>query len=284
MLATNIPLLSVNDHSRDSAGMTCVYPVVSRRARGVSLGINLNPNNACNWHCVYCQVPGLLRGTAPAIDLQLLERELRQVLDEALHGDFMRRRVPESARRLEDVAFSGNGEPTSAREFAGAVDVVQRVLADNALLDTLPLRLITNGSLVGRRAVQEGIARLGRHHGEVWFKLDAADTSAIARINGTRLRAQAVAARVRRCGELCCTWIQTCCFAYDGVAPDEQQVERWLQLLASVSDSVAGVHLYGLARPSQQAEAGRLSALPEDWLLALAQRVQHLGLTTRVSP
>ncbi|MCZ7653212.1 MAG: hypothetical protein M5R42_01445 [Rhodocyclaceae bacterium] len=39
--------LDVTDpHSRDSAGLTYVYPVVSRRAGGVSIGINPNPNNA----------------------------------------------------------------------------------------------------------------------------------------------------------------------------------------------------------------------------------------------
>ena len=49
-------------HDRDVAGLTYVYPVVSRRAGGVSVGINLSPNNACNWRCVYCQVPNLQRG------------------------------------------------------------------------------------------------------------------------------------------------------------------------------------------------------------------------------
>jgi wyosine [tRNA(Phe)-imidazoG37] synthetase (radical SAM superfamily) len=54
--------LTVADHDRGSAGLTYVYPVVSRRAGGVSVGINLNVNNACNWRCIYCQVPGLTRG------------------------------------------------------------------------------------------------------------------------------------------------------------------------------------------------------------------------------
>ncbi|MCZ7653281.1 MAG: hypothetical protein M5R42_01880 [Rhodocyclaceae bacterium] len=67
--------LDVTDHSRDSAGLTYVYPVVSRRAGGVSIGINLNPNNACNWRCIYCQVPDLKRGAAPLIDLDRLEGE-----------------------------------------------------------------------------------------------------------------------------------------------------------------------------------------------------------------
>ena len=98
--------------------MRYVYPVVSRRAGGVSVGINLNPNNACNWRCIYCQVPDLTRGTAPPVDLAVLENELRGFLDELLHGDFMQSRVPEGARRINDIALSGNGEPTSGAEFA----------------------------------------------------------------------------------------------------------------------------------------------------------------------
>ncbi len=61
--------LSTTDHSRDGAGLSYVYPVVSRRAGGVSVGINLNTNNACNWRCIYCQVPDLVRGAAPPVDL-----------------------------------------------------------------------------------------------------------------------------------------------------------------------------------------------------------------------
>ena len=90
--------LNAFDHSRDSAGLRYVYPVVSRRAGGVSVGINLNTNNACNWRCMYCQVPNLVRGNAPSVELALLEQELRSFLQELLHGDFMQRKVPEGMR------------------------------------------------------------------------------------------------------------------------------------------------------------------------------------------
>ena len=81
-----VATLKVSDHDRDLAGLTYVYPVLSRRAGGVSIGINLNPNNACNWHCAYCQVPDLVRGRAPAIDLARLEAELRGFLADLIHG------------------------------------------------------------------------------------------------------------------------------------------------------------------------------------------------------
>ncbi|MBL8999447.1 MAG: radical SAM protein, partial [Gemmatimonadetes bacterium] len=120
-------MLTVTDHNRSFIDMTYVYPVVSRRADGVSVGINLNPNNACNWHCAYCQVPDLVRGRAPAIDLARLEAELRGFLADLIHGSWMERHVPEGARVIRDIAFSGNGEATTAEVFPEAVALVLRL-------------------------------------------------------------------------------------------------------------------------------------------------------------
>jgi hypothetical protein len=47
--------LTFSDHNRDVSHLRYIYPVVSRRAKGVSIGINLNINNACNWRCIYAQ-------------------------------------------------------------------------------------------------------------------------------------------------------------------------------------------------------------------------------------
>lgn len=166
-------LLNIVDHSRDNAGMTYIYPVVSRRAGGVSVGVNLNPNNACNWRCIYCQVPELKRGTAPVIDLVRLETELRTFLQEILHGGFMQTQVPPDARRLNDIALSGNGEPTSAREFERVIELIGQVKCDFDLPKELKLVLITNGSLINRHNVQVGLRRMAELNGEVWFKLDS---------------------------------------------------------------------------------------------------------------
>ncbi len=276
--------LSIDDHSRDSAGMRYVYPVVSRRAGGVSIGINLNPNNACNWRCIYCQVPGLVRGGPPPIDLGMLESELNGFLLWATTGDFMAARVAAESRRLVDVAFSGNGEPTSAAEFAAAVALVGRVLADHRLADTVIVRLITNGSLLDRKAVQLGVARIGAMAGEVWFKLDAATPAAMAKFNGSRLRPEAVARRLGRCAELAPTWVQTCLFTLDGEPPQERELQAYLDLLAPLAPRLAGVHLYGLARPSLQPDASRLGRLGQVWMESFASRVGAGGLTVKLSP
>ncbi len=277
--------LDVTDHSRDSAGLTYVYPVVSRRAGGVSIGINLNPNNACNWRCIYCQVPNLKRGSAPRIDLALLERELRGFIDILMHGDFMRLKVPEGTRQIVDVAFSGNGEPTSAKEFPLAVDLVDRVLNETGLGGAVKLRLITNGSLLGRSHVQDGLRRLGELGGEVWFKVDAGTAERYRCINNVDMSPGLVVRNLRRCATLCPTWVQTCVFAIDGEGPTDEEVSAYLEILDQAGiEQLAGVHVYGLSRPSMQPEADRLSNLPEDRLEAIAGRVRGVGLTVRISP
>lgn len=281
--------LTVADHNRDVSGMRYIYPVVSRRAEGVSIGINLNVNNACNWRCVYCQVPNLARGTPPPIALDVLEQELRSFLSYVLHGDFMQRYVAEGDRHLQDIAFSGNGEPTSAKEFPQVVHIVETVLGEFGLLDkNLPnpikVRLITNGSLIDKPSVLDSIRQLAKCNGEVWFKLDAGSAEGIARINDVNLNPQSHIARLKKCAAVCPTFIQTCMFELDGLAPSDTDISAYLGLITQVKDCVQGVHLYGLARPSMQAEAERLSRLPNAWLEALAERIRQLGFIVHVSP
>ena len=126
-----VDALTAEHHDRDVAGLRYVYPVVSRRAGGVSIGINLNPNNACNWRCIYCQVPNLTRGRAPEIDLTLLESELNSLLEAITAGHLLEQHVATEHRVIKDFAFSGNGEPTSCPQFAEALEVVGRVRASS---------------------------------------------------------------------------------------------------------------------------------------------------------
>jgi wyosine [tRNA(Phe)-imidazoG37] synthetase (radical SAM superfamily) len=285
-MARTAPLTSGN-HDRDTAGMTYVYPVVSRRAGGVSVGINLNPNNACNWACVYCQVPDLTRGTAPDTDLAQLEAELRAMLADVLHGDFMLTRVPEEARRLNDIALSGNGEPTSAKAFPQVIDRIGQVMADFDLVGKIKLVLITNGSLIDRPRVQDGLRKMAGLNGEVWFKFDSATASGMRIINQTRISPDKQFERLTLAAGLCPTWLQTCVFALDGAPPSGTEQAAYLAAVERIrrkSIPVRGVLLYGLARPSMQPQASRLSALPAEWLNDFAEKIRAAGLPVKVAP
>lgn len=284
-MASPDPVLNVRNHDRDFAGMTYVYPVLSRRAGGVSVGINLNPNNACNWHCAYCQVPDLVRGKAPAIDLARLEAELSGFLRALVHGDYLERHVPEGLRIIRDIAFSGNGEPTSAAEFPEVIALVGRLRDEFRLGASVPLRLITNGSLLGQPRVQDAVRALGEAGGEVWFKVDAGTKASMERINGVSLDPAAVARNLATSSALCPTWVQTCMFRWDGAAPTSDDIDVYLNVLEAAGvHRLQGVLLYGIARPSMQPEASRLSPLTVVELEAIASKIAKKGLTVRVSP
>jgi wyosine [tRNA(Phe)-imidazoG37] synthetase (radical SAM superfamily) len=279
--------LSTFNHDRGSAALRYVYPVISRRAGGVSVGINLNPNNACNWRCIYCQVPGLTRGTAPTIDLSVLENELRGFLDELLHGDFMQNRVPEDARRINDIALSGNGEPTSSSEFVEVIALIARVRREVALPDTVKTVLITNGSLLYRSSVQGGLRELAKLNGEVWFKLDRASEAGMRLVNDTHTSMNKVRDNLVASIACCPTWLQTCWFALDGEPPSRRDEDDYLEFVSSLlrdGHKPQGVLLYSLARPSLQPEAPRLSALSGQQLQVFADRIGKLGLPVKVSP
>ncbi|MDR2032682.1 MAG: radical SAM protein [Azoarcus sp.] len=278
-------MLTVSSHDRDLAGLVYVYPVLSRRAGGVSIGINLNPNNACNWQCVYCQVPGLIRGKAPGIDLERLEAELRGFLAAVCRGDWLARNAPGGV--LKDLAFSGNGEPTSAVEFADAVALVARLHTEFGLGPQVRLRLITNGSLLAQARVREGIRRLARAGGEVWFKVDAGEADSIARINGVRLAPRVVARNLAACATLCPTWVQTCVFRWEGRPPTIAAIDAWVDLLRGAcggEQAIRGVLLYGLARPSLQPDAARIAPLSAEEFAAIVERAGARGLVVRASP
>jgi wyosine [tRNA(Phe)-imidazoG37] synthetase (radical SAM superfamily) len=279
--------LNVFDHDRDSAGLKYVYPVISRRAGGVSIGINLNINNACNWRCIYCQVPQLTRGAPPAVDLARLKSELAGFLEDVLEGDFMTMRVPDGARTLHDIALSGNGEPTSAREFEQVIDLIGETRGERSVPETVKTVLITNGSLMQRESVRRGVSKLAGLNGEVWFKLDGATEAGMRRINSTRTAMAKVRTNLATAASLCPTWVQTCLFALDGEAPAEAEQAAYLAFLdesLAAGLELRGVLLYGLARTSFQPEASRLSPLPGGWLESFAQRIRALGLAVKVTP
>jgi wyosine [tRNA(Phe)-imidazoG37] synthetase (radical SAM superfamily) len=280
-------LLSASDHRREYAGYTYVYPVVSRRAGGISIGINLNPNNACNWRCIYCQVPGLVRGAPPPVALDKLRLELTALVQDVVRGDFLSRHVPEDARRLNDIALSGNGEPTSAREFDQVIALIADVRRDAGVPNEVKTVLITNGSLMHRPIIAQAVGAMAQLNGEVWFKLDRATDAGMRKVNNTRVGMARVKHNLKIAAGACRTWIQTCVFLLDGTGPSDTETAAYLDFLKSAIAEgllVEGVLLYGLARQSFQPEATRLSRMPEREIEDLGKQIRALGLVVKIFP
>lgn len=270
-------LAAVRDHSRLWRQNRYVYPVVSRRACGVSIGINLSPSKACNFNCVYCQVNRRVPGAVEPVDLGILIRELNEMLDWAAGGDIWAdphfAEVPSELRRVHDIAFSGDGEPTVYRNFA---DMVQ-VAADAKKLHRLDrswLVVISNASRFHTQTFRKAIPILQANNGVVWAKLDAGSAERFNRTNRTATSFKRILENIEWLTRQMAVIIQTCFFRLDGAGPDEAEIELYIARLRRMLDLggwIAGVQLYSIARPPAESN---VACLADAELTNIATRVR----------
>ncbi len=276
--------LSTTDHRRDIAGLKYVYPVISRRAGGLSIGINFNTNNACNWRCVYCQVPNLVRGAAPEMDFQLLEQEVRFFLNQVLAGDFYEQyEVPEQYRVIKDIAISGNGEPTSLKGFARAIELIGKIATEMQVLPASKFVLISNGSLMHQAHVQQGLKEFNHYNGQVWFKLDSATVFGRKKINDSKQTTERVLENLKISTDLCETSLQTCMVEFLTANDAEQECQAYVDMLKNNKVKIKEIMLYTLARPSLQPEAKHISKADARMMQLFADRLRKLGYKVSVT-
>ncbi len=280
------PILTTTNHNRNVAGLKYVYPVISRRAGGLSIGVNFNPNNACNWRCIYCQVPDLQRGNAPEMDFALLEQELRFFLNYVQHGDFFEQfNVEIDQRVIKDIAISGNGEPTSLMDFDKAVHLIGEIAKESGVFPASKFVLISNGSLTHQATAREGLAELSRYNGELWFKLDSATKQGRKLINNTGQNQQKLMEHLKIASNLCRTKLQTCMLHYKQAWSDSEK-RAYLELLQELLDNKIKIHqimLYSVARESFQPEADELEKIRLEEMNAFAADIKALGYDVSVS-
>lgn len=163
-------------HQRYFQGSRFVYPVLSRRSEGISLGVNLNPDKVCNFDCIYCQVDRTTTSETRFVEVDALLAELDRSLDFVASGAIYEtekfQHTPPALRRLNDIAFSGDGEPTTYRNFDELMNRCAEVKRRHGL-DAVKMVLITNASMFHRPHVQAGLKILDENNGETWAKLDA---------------------------------------------------------------------------------------------------------------
>jgi wyosine [tRNA(Phe)-imidazoG37] synthetase (radical SAM superfamily) len=176
-----------SDHARLFERNRFVYPVLSRRSGGISIGVNLNPDKVCNFDCIYCQVDRTRQSETRFVETDALVAELRATLEfvasGAIYATEKFRDVPPQLRRLNDVAFSGDGEPTTYKNFdelmeqcAGVKNELRIEEGQSAIRNPkseIKMVLITNASMFHRPHVERGLEILDRNNGEIWAKLDA---------------------------------------------------------------------------------------------------------------
>lgn len=273
-------ILSIADHSRSFKSFSYIYPVVSRRANGISLGINLNLNNACNWRCIYCQVEGLVRGKPNPVDLVKLELELDQMLNWIVNGNFVHEFAPLEMQRFNDICLSGNGESTLSVNFVAVCDIIARLRLKYQLSEQVKTILISNGSEMHQVEVQQGLRIIAANNGEIWFKIDRGSVDGISRVNQVALSTASILQRLTIAAAICRTQIQSCWFSIQGIEPDDGEIEAFINLLKPVKDIFSGVLLYSTARNPALKEGKDISQVSEEFILKLQARLQQHGIHT----
>lgn len=276
-----IKTLTVADHSRSFKNCVYVYPVVSRRAEGVSLGLNLNVNNACNWRCVYCQVEGLVRGKPERIDLDKLESELDLMLDWIINGDFIQKYAAKEFQRFNDICLSGNGESTLSKDFAAVCRIIAKLRSKYHIGSDVKTILITNGSEMQVSQAQEGIQAIAANYGELWFKIDRATPDAISTVNQVNLHLDGILDKLSIASKLCPTWIQSCWFATNNIEPTEDDINAFVKLVAEVKSKICGVLIYSTARNPALPEGHNISQVSTAFLHNLEKRIAELGVMVK---
>ena len=272
-------------HSRHWRDNRFVYPVISRRAKGLSIGVNLNPDQACNFDCVYCSVDR--SGTPPAVrvvDLEGVRAELDQLLAMAVSGAIWNEapfdRTPEELRRLNDVAFSGDGEPTS---FAGFGDAC-RLAAELIRWHAAPAKIviITNATLLHRPEVQAALTFLDATSttvpSQIWAKLDAGSEDYFRLIERTKVPLQRVLDNLLLAGRVRPIVIQSMFLRYRGAGPSTNEIEAYLGRLRELiagGCQISLVQVYTVARSTAEAEATPLTRPEVDGIVA---QVRSLGV------
>lgn len=252
-------------HPRDWGQNRYVYPVLSRRSHGLSIGINLNPDKACNFDCIYCQVDRTVAPQVRKVDLGVLEGELDDMVSWVANGAVWRSSpfdaAPPSQRRLNDLAFSGDGEPTTFQPFDRAVQIAVDALAKHTL-DDVKIILITDACYLTKSHVRRGLELMDAHGGEVWAKLDAGTEAYYRRVNKPNFSLQHVLDNIIDAARVRPVVIQSLWMQIDGHGPPDSEIDAFVERLHEIRTAggrISGVQVYTVARRPADSSVTALS-------------------------
>jgi wyosine [tRNA(Phe)-imidazoG37] synthetase (radical SAM superfamily) len=237
-------------HPRQFDDYTFVYPVVSRRSRGISIGLNVNPDKACNFDCIYCQVDRTTLPTVTKFDLAAAESELREMISLVTSGEIAQRppfdTVPRDLLRLNDIALSGDAEPTTLPNFSDTIAMIARVKPSDT-----KIVLITDAGGLDRSDVRKGLTIMDAHNGEVWAKLDAGTEDYYKLVNRSAIPFERILKNLTGCAKERPIVIQTLFMNIRGVGPSDTELGAYINRLrdiVSAGGQIKLVQIYTIAR------------------------------------
>ncbi len=270
-------------HPRDFLQNRFVYLVVSARAKGLSVGINLNPLLRCTFNCRYCEVDRNPKNCDPRLDVDRMSEELRQMLDLA-KPNWLRQwpryaKLPEDLLQVKHVALSGDGEPTLSDSFVEGMQAVAHV---RAIRGFFKIVLLTNSSTLDRPQTQLGLKFLTRED-EIWAKLDGGTQKYLQRVNGGMVQLDKVLLNILLVAKRRPVVIQSLFPAIDGKIPPPEEIQEYALRLKELKEAGADIPLVQIYSATRPAARTGCSHLPLKTLMQIARTVRDVsGLRAEV--
>jgi wyosine [tRNA(Phe)-imidazoG37] synthetase (radical SAM superfamily) len=270
--------------ARKFHGNRHVYTVLSQRAGGLSIGVNLNPDQRCNFDCIYCEIDRDGRGGSRAVHVPEMIRELQQMLTLVREGRLSElgyEGVPAELLALKEVALSGDGEPTLCPNFREALEAILD-LREHHPSPAFKIVVITNSIGLNIPRVREGIAQLADED-EIWAKLDAGTQGYMDIVNRPGISIEAVLRGIRDIGRFRPIVIQSLFPLVDGSEPSDAEIDAYARNLLELKEDgarISLVQIYSAHRPAVDAQCGHL---PLRTLSKIAHTVREMtGLNAEV--
>ncbi len=278
------PLALYADHGRIYRENKFVYPVLSRRSGGISIGVNLNPDKVCNFDCIYCQVDRRSESETRFVETARLWDELDGMLEFVASGrifeDAKFTHVPAELRRLNDIAFSGDGEPTTFRNFDEIIGTAAELKRRRGLAD-VKMVLITNASMFHRPAVERGLEILDANNGEIWAKLETGTEEYYQLVERTKIPFRQVLDNIAAAARKRPIVIQSLFMRIAGQAPPPAEIEAFcdrLNEIVAAGGSIKLVQIYTVARQPAESFVAPLVNADVDTIAARVR--ERTGLAT----
>ncbi len=269
-------------HSRRFEDFKFVYPVLSRRSHGISIGVNTNPDKVCNFDCIYCQVDRATESAVQKLDIAEAERELRALIEMAQSGELGQQppfdSVPRELLRVNDIALSGDAEPTTLKNFSEAISMVARVKPKG-----VKIVLITDAGGLDRPDVKRGMEIMDANDGEVWAKLDAGTEEYFKLINRTKIPFGKILKNITETARARPIVIQSLFMKVHDVGPSVEERGAYCQRLKEIvaaGGRIKLVQIYTIARKPMTMVDGRpawefVTALSHEEVDTIARRVRE---------
>jgi wyosine [tRNA(Phe)-imidazoG37] synthetase (radical SAM superfamily) len=264
-------------HERRWADNLYVYAVVSRRSRGVSVGINLNPGKECNFDCIYCQVERNVPPHVRKVDLERMAVELDAVLqaaaDGSLYGAPPFDALAPGARGVRDIAFSGDGEPTTYPRLKEAFEAAAAARGRFGL-EATKIVLLTDAAYLAKPSVREALTVLDANNGEIWAKLDAGTEEYFGLIDRPNASLTRVVENILDAARLRPVVIQSLFMRVNGQAMPDDEVEAYcdqLNGLLAEGGRIKGIQVHTIARKPADPS---VTPIPDDELDGLSDIIR----------